>query len=76
MLWIRITATQNGRGVNTTARPKSANPKTNLIGLRLTDTDRELLDKLMARTGLEQGTAIRLLIRNADLQKAQEAVGR
>jgi hypothetical protein len=62
--------------VNTTARPKSANPKSNLIGLRLTDTDRELLDKLMARTGLEQDAAIRLLIRNADLQKAQEAVGR
>ena len=58
------------------ARPKSTNPKSNLIGLRLTASDKDLLDKLMARTGLEQGAAIRMLIRNADVQKAAEAVGR
>ena len=57
------------------ARPKSTNPKTNLIGLRLSPVDRELLDKLAGRTGLNQSAAIRLLIRNADLQKAVEAVG-
>jgi hypothetical protein len=57
-------------------RPRSTNPKSNLIGLRLTASDRELLDKLVARTGLDQGAAIRMLIRNADLQRTQEAVGR
>jgi hypothetical protein len=58
------------------ARPKSTNPKSNLIGLRLTTADRALLKQLTTRTGLNQGAAIRLLIRNADLQKAAEAVGR
>jgi hypothetical protein len=58
------------------ARPRSENPKSNLIGLRLTASDRERLNQLMSRTKLEQGDVLRPLIRNADLQKAPEAVGR
>jgi hypothetical protein len=58
------------------ARPKSKDPKNKVVGLRLNTSDRALLDRLMATTKLEQGDVIRLLIRNVDLQRAREAVGR
>jgi hypothetical protein len=58
------------------ARPKSKAPKNKVVGFRLNTSDRELLDRLMATTNLEQGDVMRLLIRNVDLQRAREAIGR
>ena len=58
------------------ARPKSKDPKNKVIGFRLNTRDREVLDRLMATTTLEQGDVMRLLIRKVDLERAREAVGR
>jgi hypothetical protein len=58
------------------ARLKSKDPKNKVVGFRLNASDRELLDQLMATMRLEQGDVMRVLIRNVDLQRAREAVGR
>jgi hypothetical protein len=58
------------------ARPKSENPKNKVVGFRLNASDRALLDRLMAAMRLEQSDVMRVLIRNVDLQRAREAIGR
>ena len=70
-----VTTNQTKGGVRV-ARPRSKNPKNKVVGFRLNTSDRELLDRLMATTKREQGNVMRLLIRNVDLQRAREAVGR
>jgi hypothetical protein len=57
-------------------RPRSTNPKNNLVGIRLSKTDLAHFRSLEERTSLLPGEIVRLLLRTASVEDLKERIGR
>jgi hypothetical protein len=57
-------------------RPRSNNPKNNLVGVRLSKTDLAHIRSLEEKTGLVPGQVVRLLLRTASVEDLRERMGR
>jgi hypothetical protein len=60
----------------TRGRPRSRNPKSNLIGIRLSQDDLAHVNALAERMSLLPGEIVRLLLRSANVEGLKERIGR